>query len=330
MARVVRFHQTGGPEVLRIEEVDIGAPGAGELQLRVHALGINRAESMFRSGMYLEEPVLPARLGYEAAGTVEAIGDGVSGFAIGDKVSTIPGFSMNRYGAYGDHVIVPAAMAVKHPATLSWEQAAAVWMQYMTVYGGLIDVAGLTAGDAVIITAASSSVGLAAIQMVNAAGGVSIATTRTSAKREALLGHGAQHVIATAEQDLAEAVQRITGGKGARIVFDPIAGPGVETLAQVAAQNGMIVLYGALSPEPTPFPLFPALSKGLTLRAYTLFEIVSDPARLAKGRQYVLDGLASGALQPVIARTFPFEQIVEAHRFMESNEQVGKIVVTVD
>jgi NADPH2:quinone reductase len=210
MARVVRFHQTGGPEVLRIEEVDIGAPGTGELQLRVHALGINRAESMFRSGMYLEDPVLPARLGYEAAGTVEAIGEGVTGFAIGDKVSTIPGFSMNRYGAYGDHVIVLAAMAAKHPANLSWEQAAAVWMQYMTVYGGLVDVAGLTPGDPVIITAASSWVGLAAIQIDNAAGGVSIATTRTSAERNALLEHG--------------------------------------------AQNGMIVLYGALSPEPTPFP----------------------------------------------------------------------------
>jgi NADPH:quinone reductase-like Zn-dependent oxidoreductase len=330
MARVVRFHQTGGPEVLRIEEVEVGAPGAGELRLRVHALGINRAESMFRSGMYLEEPALPARLGYEAAGTVEAVGAGVSGFAIGDKVSTIPGFSMNQYGVYGDHVIVPAAMAVKHPANLSWEQAAAVWMQYMTVYGGLVDVAGMIAGDAVIITAASSSVGLAAIQMVNAAGGVSIATTRTGAKRDALLGHGAQHVIATAEQDLAAEVKQITGGKGARIVFDPVAGPGVEALAQAAAQNGTIVLYGALSPEPTPFPLFPALSKGLTLRAYTLFEIVSDPARLAKGRQYVLDGLGSGALQPVIARTFPFAQIVEAHRYMESNEQIGKIVVTVD
>jgi NADPH:quinone reductase-like Zn-dependent oxidoreductase len=330
MARVIRFHETGGPEVLRIEEVDIGAPGAGELQLRVHALGLNRAESMFRSGMYLEDPVLPARLGYEAAGTVEAIGEGVSGFAIGDKVSTIPGFSMNRYGVYGDHAIVPAAAMVKHPDGLSWEQAAAIWMQYMTAYGGLIDVARLGAGDAVIITAASSSVGLAAIQIANAAGAVSIATTRTSAKRETLIGLGAQHVIATQEQDLVAEVKRITGGKGARIVFDPVAGAGVETLAQATAQGGTIILYGALDPSPTPFPLFTALGKGLTLRGYTLFEIVSDPARMAKGKQYVLDGLASGALKPVIAKTFRFEQIVEAHRFMESNEQIGKIVVTVD
>ena len=330
MARVVRFHKTGGPEVLQIEEMNVGAPGAGELRLRVRALGLNRAESMFRSGMYLEEPALPAKLGYEAAGTIEAIGEGVTGFAIGDKVSVIPGFSMNHYGVYGEQAIVPADKTVKHPASLSWEQAAAVWMQYMTAYGGLIDVARLAPGDVVIITAASSSVGLAAIQIVNAAGAVSIATTRTSAKRDVLLRHGAQHVIATEEQDLVEEVKRITGGKGARIVFDPVAGEGVETLAQAAAQGGIILLYGALASSPTPFPLFAALGKGLTLRGYTLFEVVSNPDRMAKGKQYVLDGLASGSLKPIIAKTFPFDQIVDAHRFMESNEQVGKIIVTVD
>ncbi len=330
MARVVRFHKTGGPEVLQIDEIDVGEPGAGELRLRVHALGINRAESMFRSGMYLEEPTPPAKLGYEAAGTVEAIGAGVTGFAVGDKVSTIPGFSMTRYGVYGTQAIVPAATTVKHPSNLSWEQAAAIWMQYMTAYGGLIDVVGLAAGDAALITAASSSVGLAAIQIANAAGAVSIAATRTSAKREALLRLGAQHVIATEEQDLAAEVMRITDSKGARLAFDPIGGDGVEKLAQAAAQYGTIILYGALAPQATPFPLFTALAKGLTLRAYTLFEVVSDPERMAKGKQYVLDGLASGKLTPVIAKTFPFEQIVEAHRFMEGNTQIGKIVVTVD
>jgi NADPH:quinone reductase len=329
MSCVVRFHKTGGPEVLQFDEMDVGSPGAGELRLRVHALGLNRAESMFRSGMYLEQPTLPTKLGYEAAGTVEAVGEGVTGFAVGDKVSTIPGFSMTRYGVYGEQAIVPAATTVKHPANLSWEQAAAIWMQYMTAYGGLIDVAGLAPGDRVIITASSSSVGLAAIQIVNAAGAVSIATTRTGTKREALLSHGAQHVIATQEQNLVEEVKRITGGKGARIVFDPVAGAGVETLAQTAAQRGTIILYGALATSATPFPLFAAFEKGLTLRGYTLFEVVSDPERMLRGKRYVLDGLASGKLRPIIAKTFPFDKIVEAHRFMESNEQIGKIIVTV-
>ena len=137
--------------------MDVGAPGPGELRLRAHALGLNRAESMFRSGMYLEEPTLPARLGYEVAGTVDAVGEGVTGFAVGDKVSTIPAFSLNQYGVYGDQVIVPAAATVKHPSNLSWQEAAAIWMQYLTAYGALIEVAPLVPGDAVIITAASSS-----------------------------------------------------------------------------------------------------------------------------------------------------------------------------
>ena len=330
MARVVRFHETSGPEVLQIEDMAVGDPGAGELRLRVHALGLNRAEALFRAGLYLEQPKLPARLGYEAAGTVDAVGPGVNGFAVGDKVSTIPGFSMNQYGVYGEQALVPAAITVKHPENLSWEQAASIWMQYMTAYGGLVDVAGLGANDAVIITAASSSVGLAAIQIVNALGGVSIAATRTSAKRQALLDHGAQHVIATEEQDLVQEVNGIIGGRGARIVFDPVAGAGVTMLAEATAAGGIIIVYGALAKSETPFPLMAALGKGLTMRGYTLFEIVSDPARLAKGKQFVLDGLTRGTLRPVIARTFPLERMVEAHRFMESNEQIGKIVVTVE
>lgn len=330
MARVVRFHKTGGPEVLQIDDIDVGAPGAGELLLRVHALGLNRAESMFRSGTYLETPVLPAKLGYEAAGTIEAIGEGVTGFAIGDRVSVVPSFSMTQYGLYGDHAIVPAMATVKHPANLSWEQAAASWMQYMTAYGALVDVMRLAAGDAVVITAASSSVGLAAIQIVNAAGAISIATTRTSAKRNGLLSLGAQHVIATEEQDLVAEVKRITGGGGARIVFDPVAGPGVATLAQAVSYCGTIILYGALAMSETPFPLFAAIGSGLTVRGYSLFEVVSNPERMAAGKQYILDGLANGKLKPIIAKTFPLDKIVDAHLYLESNEQIGKVVVTVD
>jgi NADPH2:quinone reductase len=243
-------------------------------------------------------------------------------------VSTIPGFSMNRYGVYGEETIIPAAMTVTHPNSLRWEHAAAIWMPYMTAYGALVDTALLTPGDAVIITAASSSVGLAAIQIANAAGAVSIATTRTSAKRGALLSHGAHHVIATQEQNLVEEVKRITGGKGARITFDPVAGEAVETLAEAAAPGGIIILYGALASSPTPFPLFPAVGKGLTLRGYPLPELVANPERMAKGKQYVLEGLESGKLKPVIAKTFAFDKIVDAHRFMESNEQIDKIVVT--
>ena len=159
MARVVRFHETGGPEVLKIEEIDVPPPGKGEVQIGVKALGLNRAESMFRRGQYVEQPKLPARDGYEAAGSVAAVGEGVQGFKVGDAVSTIPAFSLNQYGVYGDRVNVPAHAVAHHPASLSWEQAASIWMQYLTACGALIEIAGLKAGEAVVIPAASSSVG---------------------------------------------------------------------------------------------------------------------------------------------------------------------------
>ena len=202
MAKVVRFDRTGGPEVLKLVEADVRPPGPGELKMDVHAIGLNRAESMFRLGQYLEAPQLPSGLGYEAAGVVSAIGPGVTGFAVGDVVSVIPGFSMNKYACYGSEAVVPVGSTVKHPASLSFEQAAATWMQYMTAYGALVAIGGVKQGDAVVITAASSSVGQAAIQIVNAAGGISIAATRKADKKQALLEHGARHVVVTETQDL--------------------------------------------------------------------------------------------------------------------------------
>ena len=202
MARVVRFHETGGPEVLQIENLEVPPPGKGEVQISVKALGLNRAESMFRSGQYLEDPKLPARLGYEAAGTVSAVGPGVEGFKVGDAVSTIPAFSLNQYGLYGELANAPAHAVTHHPASLSWAEAAAVWMQYLTAYGALIDIARLGKGDTVLIPAASSSVGLAAIQIANRVGAAPVALTRGGSKRQALIDSGAAHVVATEEQDL--------------------------------------------------------------------------------------------------------------------------------
>jgi len=328
MAKVVRFHEYGGPEVLQIEDVDLPAPGRGEVQIRVKALGLNRAEAMMRAGLYLETPSFPAGLGFEAAGTVEALGEGVDGLAPGDAVSVIPPLSMLQWPAYGELASFPSAHVVKHPASLSWAAAAAAWMQYVTAYGALIDIAAIRRGTFVVITAASSSVGLAAIQIANSVGATAIAVTRSSAKKQALLDAGAAHVIAAAEEDLEGRLKAIAGPGGVQVVFDPIGGPIFEPLTAAMARGGLLIEYGALSAEPTPFPLFKVLSKSLTLRGYVVHEIIGDPTRLEAAKAFVLDGLRSGALQPIIARTFPFEQIVEAHRFLESNEQFGKVVVT--
>jgi len=330
MVKIVRFHQFGDADVLQLEELPIAEPGKREVRLKVEAIGLNRAEVMFRKGAYVEEPdSFPSTIGYEAAGVIDAVGEGVTEFKIGDRVSTIPGFSMKDYGVYGESAIAPVAMVAKYPEKLSPQEGTAIWMQYITAYGALVEYGQIKSGDFVLISAASSSVGSAAIQIAKAAGAVAIATTRGASKKQMLLDNGADYVVVTDEEDLPTRVMEITQGQGANLIFDPVAGSFIETLANAAAKGATIIEYGALSSEATPFPLFAALQKGLKIQGYTLFEIAGDPGKLEKAKQYIYDGLDSGKLVPIIDRSFPLEQIAEAHRYMESNQQNGKIIITV-
>jgi NADPH:quinone reductase len=329
MPKIVRFHKTGGPEVLKLEELPLATPGPGEVRIKVAAFGLNRAELLFRQALYLERPKLPSRLGYEASGVVDAVGPDVSEPRVGDRVSTIPAFSMRKYGVYGESCIVPARVAVPYPNRLTLTEGAAIWMAFLTAYGALVEVGKLHRDDTVVISAASSSVGLAAIQITKALGASAVATTRGPFKRSMLMSAGADHVIVTDEENLTRRIKEITGGAGARLIFDAVAGPFLDKLAKAAATGGIVIEYGALALQPTPFPLAEALSKGLTVRGYTLFETTRDPARLAAARQFVTEGLGSGAFKPAISRVFALEEIVEAHRFMESSSHVGKIVVSV-
>jgi NADPH:quinone reductase-like Zn-dependent oxidoreductase len=304
MSRIVQFTRPGGPDVLEFKDIDISAPGDDEVRIRVKAIGLNRAESMWRQDAYIEPVKFPARLGYEAVGIVDAAGRNVTEVAVGDAVNTIPSFSMNQYGMYGDVVLAPSYAVVKHPPSLSFEQAASVWMMFVTAYGALIEDARLTADDAVIIPAASSSVALAAIQIGNLAGATTIALTRTSAKRQLLLDAGAKHVIASEEQDLVAEVMKITDGKGARVVFDPVGGA-------------------------TPLPVLDMIAKMLVIKGHNIWLTSGDPVRRKAAVEFILKGFESGALKPIIDRVFSFGQIGEAHRYMEANGQFGKIVVTV-
>jgi NADPH:quinone reductase-like Zn-dependent oxidoreductase len=328
MARIIRFHRHGGPEVLTIEDIESTPPGPGEVQIRTRALGLNRAEALFRSGTYIEQAQFPSGIGLEAAGLIESVGAGVAGLSPGDAVSLVPPRSMVSSPVHGELVTVPAKLAIKHPPTLSWEAAAASWMQYLTAYGALVDIARLGRGEHVVITAASSSVGLAAIQIANRIGAIPIAVTRTSRKAPALREAGAARVVASAEEDIEARLKDIAGQNGIRVVLDAVGGPAFLPLTTAMGRGGILINYGGQSPEATPFPLFNVLSKSLTLRGYLVHEITGDPKRLAAAKAFILEGLGDGSLKPIIARTFPFEEIVEAHRYLESNEQFGKVVVT--
>ncbi|MFS2122722.1 zinc-dependent alcohol dehydrogenase family protein [Pseudomonas sp. Pseusp97] len=328
MARAVRFHRIGGPEVLRIDPVEVRQPGPEEVSIRVKALGLNRAEALLRTDRYIESPQLPSGLGLEATGVIEAVGSQVRGFAAGDAVSVLPPTSMREQPTHAEQLVVPQSRLVKNPPGQSWADAAATWMQYLTAYGALVQVAGLREGDFVVITAASSSVGLAAIQIARRVGAVPIAVTRRSAKRDALLQAGADQVIASEEEDLRSRLLEITGAAGARVVFDPVGGPIFEALTAAMAEGGILIEYGGLSPEATPFPLFEVLSRSLVLRGYRVYEVLEDAERLQAAKAFIIDGLADGSLRPVIARAFAFDDIVEAYRYLESSQQFGKVVVT--
>ncbi len=327
--KIARFHQTGGPEVIKLDSLPLPEPKAGEVRLRVQAIGLNRAEVMFRKGKYLIEPKLPAKLGYEAAGIVEAIGPGVDKKMLHRKYSTVPCFDLNEYGVYGEVAIVPAYALAAYPENLTPIEACSIWMQYITAYGALVQISQIGKDDTVVITAASSSVGIAAIEIAKVQGATSIAVTRTAHKKAELLALGANHVIVTDEEDLAKRVKEITNNKGATVLFDPIGGEGVMQLAEAAAYGATIFLYGALSPNPTPFPLFLGMTKELTVRGYTLFAVLAQPALREQAEKYVYKHLESGALKPKIDKIFPLSEIVEAHRYMESNSQIGKIIVQV-
>jgi NADPH:quinone reductase-like Zn-dependent oxidoreductase len=329
MTRSVRINAFGDADVLRIENVAVGEPGAGEVRLRIHAIGLNRTEVTLRSGRSPAKPALPSSIGFEAAGVVEALGPDVSGFTVGDRVALVPAYGASQYALYGEVSLAPARSLVAIPDNVSFSEAAATWVAYGTAWGGLVAIGKLTAGQTVLIPAASSSVGLAAIQIANRLGARPIALTRTSAKADALIGHGAAAVVATAEQDVVAEIRRLTDGRGADLVFDPVGGQAFAQLIRATADSGLLILYGALASDPTVAPPFDIFRRDLTIRGLAFPNLMRDDAQLAALKRFVGEGLADGTLRPAIARTFAFDQIADAHRFIEAGEQVGKIVVTV-
>ena len=329
MTRSIRIHEFGDASVLRIENVEIGEPGNGEVRLRIQAIGLNRTEITLRSGRSPAKPPLPTGLGFEAAGVIEALGPDVTGFAVGDRVALVPAYGAAEYALYGEAAIAPARALVAIPDHVSATEAAATWAAYGTAWGGLVEVGALRLGQSVLINAASSSVGLAAIQTARRLGAHPLALTRSAAKAESLRHLGASAVIVTTAQDVVAEIRAVTGGRGAELVFDPVGGPDFATLTQATAAGGTLVLYGALDPRPTIVPPFEILARDLTIRGLALTALTRNDGQLAALKQFVGSGLAEGALRPTVACIFAFDRIAEAHRFMEAGEQVGKIVVTV-
>lgn len=341
-SKQVRFYELGSSEVLKTEMVPIAKPGRGEVQIKVEAIGLNRAENLYRAGYYLYQPShFPSPIGYEAVGVVEAVGEGVSEFTRGDRVSTIPAFKMSEYGVYGETAIVPVHAVTQYPTFLSPEEAASVWMQYITAYGALIHYGNLQRGQVALFTAATGGLGVAAIQIARQVGAISIATTRGQAKKPLLESLNPDHIIVTGEEDLQTRVLEITQERGVDLVWDAVGGKDFPKLVDMTALGGQINIYGALdldSVAEIPMPWFQMISKGIAIRGYTLFELTYNPERFGrekpydpvaypKAKEFILEGLQSGVLKPVVAKVFPFNRIVEAHDYVEKNQELGKVVV---
>jgi NADPH:quinone reductase-like Zn-dependent oxidoreductase len=327
MARTIRFHETGGPEVLRYEDLPVRSPGPGEVRIRVDAIGLNRAEVNFRRGTYLEQPVLPAGLGTEASGVVLEVGPGVERWTAGDAVSVVPAFSQNDYPVYAEEAVVPAAALVARPGGMDAIIGAAIWMPYVTVYGMVQEIVRVRPGDHVVITAAANSIGMAALQVARHLGAVPIATTPSVDQRQALLDAGAASVI-TDEDDLADGIRAATAGHGADLVLDAVGGPQVEDLVRACAPGATVIVHGGLSGQPTPLP--GGGYAPVWLRRYRVFEITTDPAALRRAEHFVRAGLATGAFAPLVDRVFDFDDIAAAHAYVDSPQRgPGKPVVRV-
>ncbi|MGV9823604.1 zinc-dependent alcohol dehydrogenase family protein [Nocardia xishanensis] len=326
MSRVVVFDETGAPEVLRIVDEPVGDPGAGEVRIEIEAVGINRLDQMMRAGMSPRPIRLPhARLGIEATGTIDAVGSGVEGWVIGDAVIVTAVPDMDSNGTYAEHIVVPVDRIVARPDGLDATGAAALWVAYSTAYGALVEKAAMRPGHHVLITAASSAVGLAAIQIANQIGAIPLAVTRSAAKKDALLAAGAAAVIVTDHDDVVEATHRYTNGAGADIVLDSVMGPGLVDVANAAKHfSGVLITVGWLDPRPAPYPASP-----ITMIRYMSFEHTLDPVVVHRIAAFLTAGIRTGALRPIIDTVFTLDDIVAAHHYLEQGHHTGKIVATI-
>ena len=340
--KAIRFYKNGGPEVLTTEEIVRPQPKGSEVSIRVQAIALSRTDLLWREGSYFEQPVFPAQIGYDAAGVIESVGPEVQNLKVGNHVSTFPAASLLDYAAHGEAVIYPEHALLAYPENLKAERAAAANTGLLAAYFALVEHAALKPDQHVVVTAAGSSMGLAAIQLVNALGARSIAISRSVAKREKLAAAGAHHVLIAGIDDVQEAVLEITGGHGADVVYDGVAGPGLEELVWATKRFGHVIVYGYLGGmgNTTPIPLGACFLRGLNLHAsYRIFDFTGHPRlgipanleAVERAKRLVFGGLASELFKPVIDRVFVgLDKYAAAHRYMETNAQTGKILVSLN
>jgi NADPH:quinone reductase len=325
--RAVIITKPGGPEVLQLVEAEPPAAGEREIRVRVHATAVNRADILQRRGNYPVPPGAPADIpGLEYAGTVEAVGPGASRWQIGDRVMGLVGG-----GSYAEFVRVHEDEALRVPEKLSLEEAAAVPEAFLTAHDALFTLMHLEPGETVVIHAAASGVGTAAVQLAHAAQARVIGTSRTASKLRRIEDLGLDLGIDTSKQDFAAVVRHFTAGRGVDGVIDLVGGPYLSGNIRCLATKGRLIIVGLTAGASAELDMRAVLRNrlsviGTVMRARSLEEKIAVAHAFGATAWPMLD---DGEVVPVIDRVLPLEQVQEAHKIVESNETVGKVVLTI-
>ncbi|WP_322061425.1 quinone oxidoreductase [Paraburkholderia sp. J63] len=326
MAHAIRFHETGAPEVMRWEQVDVGAPGPGEVRLRHEAVGLNFADTYFRSGLY---PVpLPAGMGVEAAGVVEAVGAGVTHVVPGDRV-TYTGF-VNTLGAYSTERLIPAAPLIKLPDAIACETAAAMTMRGLTSAYLMRRIWPLQAGETILVHAAAGGVGLIVCQWAKLLGLTVIGTVSTEEKAAIARAHGCDHVILYRSEDVAKRVRELTDGVGVSVVYDSVGQDTFMASLDSLKRRGLLVCVGTASGKAPAFePQILAMKGSLYVTRPALADYIADPVEKAALAEEIFGHVAAGRIKIEINQRYALQDAVQAHRDIEARKTTGSSVFTI-
>lgn len=326
MSQVVTFHETGGPEVLRLSQQEVGLPGPGEVRIRHVAVGLNFADTYFRSGMY---PVpLPSGIGNEAAGVIEAVGAGASGFQVGDRVS-YTGFT-NTLGAYSSERLLAAHLLIKLPDAISCEQAAAMTMRGLSAAYLCRRIYPFQAGETILLHAAAGGVGLIVSQWAKLLGLTVIGTVSTEEKAEVARAHGCDHIINYSHEDVAKRARELTGGVGVSVVFDSVGKATFDASLDSLKRRGLMVCVGASSGKVPPFdPAILPRKGSLYLTRPGLADYIADPIEKQQLVDELFGHVAAGRIRIEINQRYALEEASQAHRDLEGRKTTGSSIFVI-
>jgi NADPH2:quinone reductase len=325
MAKGIRFYETGGPEVLRWESLPVGKPGPGEVRIKHIAVGLNFADTYFRTGLY--PAPLPAWMGVEAAGVIEAVGPGVVGFAPGDRVT----YTGSPLGAYSTERVMDAAHLIPLPDAIPFETAAAMTMRGLTCAYLLRRIAALDPGATVLLHAAAGGVGLLFSQWARLLGMTVIGTVSTDEKAEVARAHGCAHTIVYPREDVAARVRELTDGAGVPVVFDSIGATTFASSLDSLSRRGLLVCFGTASGPIPPIDVMQLAVKGsLFVTRPALADYIADPAERAALAGELFDHVGSGRITVDINQRYALDDAVTAHRDLESGRSVGSSVFVLE